>query len=223
MDAVRASEIVKSYNIGRQDEIRILDGASLDVRKGEAVAVTGPSGSGKTTLLNILGTLDTPDSGHVYVDGCDLDTLSGQALRAFRNRHIGFVFQLHHLLPHLTALENVLLPTMINKTPDRLRRASSLLDAVGLGSRSDHRPGMLSGGERQRVAVARALVNRPALLLADEPTGSLDHESAVNMAELLFGLVREQGVSLVVVTHSREVAAKADRNLELRDGFLRDA
>jgi len=232
----------------------ILRGITLSVAAGDALAIVGPSGSGKSTLLNIMGTLDRPTSGRVRLEGRDLANLDDEALAAIRNRRIGFVFQLHHLLPQCTALENVLVPTLApgarqadvarparpaveNRAQTRPRpdepaaaheaqgesaedRARRLLERVGLGERLDYRPGQLSGGEHQRVAVARALINRPALLLADEPTGSLDRASSDDLAELLAKLNREEGLTLVVVTHSAALAARMKRQLELRDGQL---
>jgi len=201
----------------------VLRGVNLRVGPGESMAVVGPSGSGKSTLLNIMGTLDRPTSGRVFLEGRDLAGASDAALAAVRNRRIGFVFQLHHLLAQCTALENVLVPALAGggRVPaETEERARQLLTRVGLSDRLTYRPGHLSGGERQRVAVARALINRPAILLADEPTGSLDRESAENLAELLVDLNREEGVALVVVTHAAALAARMGRVLELRDAAL---
>jgi ABC-type lipoprotein export system ATPase subunit len=199
----------------------VLQEVSLTVAAGESVAIVGPSGSGKSTLLNIMGTLDRPTSGRVLLDRQDLSDLGDNALAAFRNQRIGFVFQLHHLLPQCTALENVLVPTLAGGGPkDADDRARQLLERVGLKDRMDYRPGQLSGGERQRVAVARALINRPALLLADEPTGSLDRAAAEHLADLLAELNHEEGVTLVVVTHSAPLAERMGRMIELRDGHL---
>jgi len=205
----------------------VLSDVSLALDAGESVAIVGPSGSGKSTLLNIMGTLDRPTSGRVLFDGQDLASLGDAALAAVRSRRIGFVFQLHHLLPQCTALENVLVPTLAPgsgaSAVEGEKRARQLMERVGLAKRLEYRPGQLSGGERQRVAVARALVNRPALLLADEPTGSLDRASADHLAQLLVDLNREEGVTLVVVTHSPAMAARMARIMELRDGQLRKA
>lgn len=201
--------------------VPVLRGASLTITRGESVAIVGPSGCGKSTVLNLLGTLDLPDSGSLSFEGRDLTKLSAKELAAFRNRQIGFIFQQHHLLPQCSVLENVLLPTLadVNRAPaDAEARARALLDRVGLDARLDHRPGQLSGGERQRAAVVRALINQPALLLADEPTGALDRASATEIGKLLVELNREQGVTLIVVTHSVELAALMDRTVELRDG-----
>jgi ABC-type lipoprotein export system ATPase subunit len=204
--------------------LTVLDQVTLDVARGESLAIVGPSGSGKSTLLQIIGTLDRPTSGSVALDGQDLNGLDDVQIAAVRNRQIGFVFQSHYLLPQCTVWENVLVPTLA--CPDvALRdgageRAERLLKRVGLGERKSHRPGELSGGERQRVAVVRALINQPQLLLADEPTGSLDHASAQQLGQLLLELNREEGVTLIVVTHARDLAQRMGRVLELRDGRL---
>jgi len=206
--------------------LAVLKDVSLRVAAGERLAVVGVSGSGKSTLLNLIGALDRPTSGRVLLGGRDLASLPERGLAAVRNRRIGFVFQLHHLLPQCTALENVLVPTLAGGggpgAADAEARARGLLERVGLGSHLAHRPGQLSGGECQRVAVARALINRPALLLADEPTGSLDRASAQSLAQLLVDLNREEGVALIVVTHAEALAARMGRVLELRDGTLRE-
>ncbi len=207
--------------------VEVLKGISLAVARGETLAIIGPSGSGKSTLLNIIGTLDRPTSGEVILAGQDLNRLNDSQLAAVRNRQIGFVFQAHYLLPQCTVMENVLLPTLAD-TEGALRdgaaeRAERLLKRVGLGDRTGHRPGHLSGGERQRVAVVRALINQPQLLLADEPTGALDHESAGRLAQLLLELNREEGVTLIVVTHALDLAHRMGRVLELKDGILTPA
>lgn len=207
----------------RYESIEVLHDVSLQLAESESVAIVGPSGSGKSTLLNLMGALDRPTSGHVLFDGQDLTAQTDNELAALRNRKIGFVFQLHHLLPQCTILENVLIPAMANPTTnmdDVLTRAERLLDRVGLKQRQTHRPGQLSGGERQRTAVVRALINQPKLLLADEPTGSLDHASAENLGKLLVELNREEGVAVVVVTHSLELAKRMSRRFELKDGKL---
>ena len=201
----------------------VLRDVSLAVAAGESLAVVGPSGSGKSTLLNLVGGLDRPTSGRVLVGGRDLARLDERALAAYRRTDVGLVFQLHHLLPQCTALENVLVPTLAGegaKTEGADARARRLLDRVGLGGRFDHRPGQLSGGERQRVAVVRALINGPRLLLADEPTGALDHASAASLVDLLVDLNREEGVTLVVATHAPDVAGRMAHTLGLRDGRL---
>jgi ABC-type lipoprotein export system ATPase subunit len=205
--------------------VSVLKNVDLHLAAGEALAIIGPSGSGKSTLLNIMGALDHPSAGQVRLDGRELGSLSELELASVRNRSIGFVFQLHHLLPQCTVLENVLVPTLTEpaalQTDAALKRAEELLKWVDLAPRLSHRPGQLSGGERQRVAVVRALINRPKLLLADEPTGSLDHGTAVKLVELLAELNKKEGVALVLVTHSLELAHRLPRVLELREGSLR--
>jgi lipoprotein-releasing system ATP-binding protein len=201
------------------DSLAVLRNINLDVRRGESLAIVGPSGSGKSTLLNIIGTLDRPSAGQVSLDGEDLSRLDEVKLAQVRNQQIGFVFQAHHLLPHCDVMENVLVPTLVSKT-DQTERARKLLERVGLGHRLTHRPGQLSGGERQRVAVVRALINEPKLLLADEPTGSLDRASAAELGQLLVELNREQGLTLIVVTHALDLAQRMGRTLEIRNGEL---
>jgi len=206
--------------------VPVLKGASLRVARGESVAIIGPSGSGKSTILNLLGTLDLPDAGTVSLKGRDLTQLTTSELAQVRNRQLGFIFQSHHLLPQCSVLENVLLPTLAdgNSSPmEAEARARRLLDRVGLGARLNHLPGQLSGGERQRTAVVRALINQPALVLADEPTGALDRASAETLGQLLVELNREEGVTLIVVTHSQELAQQMGRQVELQDGKLLNA
>ena len=202
----------------------VLSGVDLALSAGESLAVVGPSGSGKSTLLNIIGGLDYPTQGRVVLEGKDLATLDDRQLAEVRNRQVGFVFQLHHLLPQCTVLENVLVPTLIapGDPAAARRRAGDLLGRVGLGDRLAHVPGQLSGGERQRVAVVRALINSPKLLLGDEPTGSLDRAAAENLVELLVELNREQGVTVVMVTHSLTLARRMGCVRELRDGVLQE-
>jgi ABC-type lipoprotein export system ATPase subunit len=204
--------------------ITVLRETDFEISAGEAVAIIGPSGSGKSTLLNIIGSLDHPSSGRVWLDGQDLSLLNALQLASIRNRQIGFIFQAHHLLPQCSVLENVLVPTLADKkNPARANateRAEKLLRRVGLGERLHHRPGQLSGGERQRVAVVRALINQPKLLLADEPTGALDRASAQGLGQLLVDLNREEGVTLIVVTHALDLARRIGRVFELRDGQL---
>ena len=205
--------------------LTILEGISLEVRSGESLAIIGPSGSGKSTLLHIIGTLDRATSGNIVLANRDLNRLNELELADVRNRQIGFVFQFHYLLPQCTVLENVLIPTLAHpraaqssESPEQ--RATRLLRRVGLVERLNHRPGQLSGGERQRVAVVRALINQPELLLADEPTGALDQTSAKHLAQLLIELNREEGVALIVVTHARDLAGRMGRVLELKSGHL---
>lgn len=200
----------------------VLRDCSLKINPGESIAIVGPSGSGKTTLLNLIGALDTPTSGRLTIAQRDLATLNRDALADLRNQEIGFIFQLHFLLPQLSVLENVLTPTLASKQahPDAEPRALRLLDRVGLGGRKGARPGQISGGERQRAAVVRALINEPKLLLADEPTGSLDRDSANALTELLLELNREEGVALVVVTHAEALAQRMSKLYELCEGRL---
>ncbi len=205
------------------DEVHVLQEVDFQMAAGETAAIVGPSGSGKSTFLNIVGALDRADSGQVLIEGKDIAQLSEDAAAEYRNGTIGFIFQLHHLLPQCTVLENVLAPTLVDKRRDDAtltKRATELLDAVGLGHRRNHRPGELSGGERQRAAVARALINRPKLLLADEPTGALDRVSAERLIDLLATLNKEQGVTVLMVTHALEHAQRMQRAWELRDGKL---
>jgi lipoprotein-releasing system ATP-binding protein len=203
----------------------VLRGVSCTLAAGENLAITGPSGCGKSTLLYIIGTLDAPTSGSVSLDGADPFGLSEPRLAAFRNHKIGFVFQDHHLLPQCSVLENVLLPTLADghARPEAVERARGLLDRVGLSARLDHLPAELSGGERQRTAIARALVNRPLLLLADEPTGNLDRATAAGVAELLVELQAQEKTMLIVVTHSLELAGMLQKRMELNAGKLEPA
>jgi len=219
--------VAKDYpSPGRSGSFAVLKDIMLKVSGGESLAVVGPSGSGKSTLLNIIGALDRPSRGNVFLNGNDLSELGDSALAKLRSRRIGFVFQLHHLLPQCTVMENVLLPTIAAENK-RLReqsrtRAADLLERVGLAGLEDHRPGELSGGERQRAAVVRALINKPELLLADEPTGSLDADSAEDISDLLVGLNRSENVTLIVVTHWAQLAEKMGKVLYLADGCLKE-
>jgi ABC-type lipoprotein export system ATPase subunit len=216
---LKLEKISKSYSKDRT----ILDQLDLEVYAGERIAIVGPSGSGKTTLLNLIGTLDRPDSGKMYFENQDLSVFTDQQLAGFRNEKIGFVFQMHHLLPQLTLLENILLPTLTDKKlqgKETLEHAQKLIARMGLADVSHQKPSELSGGECQRTAVARALINRPKLILADEPTGALDQKSAFNLTDLLVELNKEEGLTLIVVTHSMDVAGKMDRIYKIENGRL---
>ncbi len=212
--------VTKTYG-DAENTTPVLKGIDLSLKPGESAAIVGPSGCGKSTLLNLAGTLDVPTSGAITFEGEDLLQLKSTALAQFRNQRIGFVFQLHHLLPQCSVLENVLLPTLVDKGASGVReRAEHLLERVGLSERMGYRPGKLSGGERQRTAVVRALINSPRLLLADEPTGSLNEEGAEELARLMLELNREEDMALLIVTHSMHIASLMDRVLELHDGTL---
>ena len=224
MSLVSISALIKSYQVGSQ-AIHVLRGLDLEVETGEMVAIVGASGVGKSTLLHLLGGLDRADSGTIRIGDGDVTRLPGAELVAFRNRHVGFVFQFHHLLPEFSALENAEMPLRIARMPaaEGRPRARRLLERVGLGDRLDHRPGMLSGGEQQRVAVARALVMQPTLLLADEPTGDLDEETADTLHGLLRDMHAEFGLTSVIATHNPRLATACDRTLRLEGGRLRPA
>ncbi|MBD3183639.1 ATP-binding cassette domain-containing protein [Candidatus Poribacteria bacterium] len=222
---LKLESISRHYENPAGESIPVLQSINLQVKTGDSIAIVGPSGSGKSTLLNIIGALDSPTSGRVLFQDRDLSRLDEKELAALRNRQVGFIFQLHHLLPQYTVLENVLIPTLANASKNRLnraeRRARDLLNRVGLESRMSYRPGILSGGERQRVAVVRALINNPKILLADEPTGSLDRSSADEVAKLIMELKHEQNVTLILVTHSLELADRMKYIFELTDGILK--
>lgn len=207
--------ITKSFG-----SLQVLKGIDLDIAKGEVVSIVGPSGAGKTTLLQIAGTLDTADSGRVIINGTDVSRLGESALARFRNRQIGFVFQFHQLLPEFTALENIMIPALIAGTSRKAARARAeeLLAFMGLSERADHKPAELSGGEKQRVAVARALVNKPAVVMADEPSGSLDSANKAELHALFFRLRDEMGQTFVIVTHDEQLAATTDRTIHMQDG-----
>ena len=209
--------ITKSFG-----SLQVLKGIDLHIDKGEVVSIVGPSGAGKTTLLQIIGTLDRPDSGSVRVDGVDTTKLSQKALSDFRNRHLGFVFQFHQLLPEFTALENIMIPAYIGGkgTKEAKTRAQELLQFMGLTDRAHHKPAELSGGEKQRIAVARALVNNPAVILADEPSGSLDTKNKEELHQLFFDLRERFGQTFVIVTHDEQLATITDRTIHMRDGLL---
>jgi lipoprotein-releasing system ATP-binding protein len=221
---IEVTGLAKSYPVG-PTRLSILRDLELTVEQGEMIAIVGASGVGKSTLLHVLGGLDAVDAGTVRVGEVAVTTMDGEALVAFRNTHVGFVFQFHHLLPEFTALENAEMPMRIARRPgpERRQRAAMLLQRVGLAERLDHRPGMLSGGEQQRVAIARALVMAPALLLADEPTGDLDEHTADTLHGLLRDMHRESGLTSVIATHNPRLAAACDRVLRLEEGKLREA
>ena len=220
---IRAEGLGKTYAEGTL-RTPVFDGLDIEVHAGETVAVLGASGAGKSTLLHLLGGLDTPTAGEVYVAGQKMSALSDAARGQLRNKALGFVYQFHHLLPEFTALENVMLPVLLGgaSIPDATTRAKELLESVGLGHRLEHKPGELSGGERQRAAVARALVNRPACVLGDEPTGNLDEKTAAGVFAQMLELNRAHRTSLVLVTHDRGLARRLDRELELHEGKLRE-
>ena len=221
MAFVEVGGLVKSYRTG-SGRVEVLHGLDLTVERGEMLAIVGASGVGKSTLLHVLGGLDTIDSGLVRVGEHEIASMSDEARVAFRNRHIGFVFQFHHLLPEFTAIENAMMPLRISRVSaaDARPTAEALLTRVGLADRLDHRPGMLSGGEQQRVAVSRALVMRPSLLLADEPTGDLDEATADSLHELLRSMHAEIGLTAIIATHNPRLAAQCDRTLRLEGGKL---
>lgn len=219
-----ARGVVKTFRGGDGGEVRVLEGVDLMVAGGEMVAVVGASGSGKSTLLHVLGALERPSSGQVFIGGDDVSRVGDEALSVIRNRRVGFVFQFHHLLKEFSAVENVMMPLRIagwSKVESR-DRAMALLERVGLAPRAEHRPSEMSGGEQQRTAVARALAMAPSVILADEPSGNLDHHTAESLHDLLTGLVADLGLGAVVVTHNRSLAARASRVLLLADGRLAD-
>jgi lipoprotein-releasing system ATP-binding protein len=214
---ISCRNIFKSY-----DQLQVLKDVSLDINKGELACIVGPSGAGKSTLLHIIGTLDKPDSGTVTINGQLISSLKDKELSEFRNQHLGFVFQFHHLLPEFTALENICIPAYIAKQPEAAakKRATELLDYLGLNNRMHHKPNELSGGEQQRVSVARALMNHPLVILADEPTGNLDTERSKELHQLFFDLRKEFNQTFVIVTHNDELAEQADRKLMMKDGLI---
>ena len=219
MSLITLEEVTKIYRMG-EVEVGALQGVSLEIEEGEMVAVIGPSGSGKSTLMNVVGCLDAPSSGRYELDGQDISTMSDSRLSEIRGRQIGFVFQTYNLLPRLTARANVELPLMYNSGPDRRRRALDALEMVGLGDRANHKPTELSGGQQQRVGIARALVKEPSIMLADEPTGNLDSTSSEEIMTLLKDLNREQGLTLMIVTHEFDIAAETNRIISMLDGRI---
>lgn len=214
---IYCDQIDKKYQ-----NLQILKGVSLRIEKGSLVSIVGSSGAGKSTLLHILGTLDKPDKGQVILDGVDVFSLNESGLAKFRNEHIGFIFQFHHLLPELTALENAILPGLIAKNSEAkvMEKGKSLLDFLGLGSRLGHKPSQLSGGEQQRVALARALINQPKILFADEPTGNLDHDNAQEILNMLLELKKEFQMTMLIVTHDPAIANRTELIYTMRDGMI---
>jgi lipoprotein-releasing system ATP-binding protein len=214
---IHAKNIHKSFG-----ELEVLKGVDLVIERGEIVSIVGPSGAGKTTLLQILGTLDKPNSGEILVDGINFSKLNEKELAAFRNKHIGFIFQFHQLLPEFSAIENVMIPALIGGKEQKLTmsKALELLEYLKLSGRKEHKPNELSGGEKQRVAVARALINSPGLILADEPSGSLDSKNRDELHKMLFNLRDKFGLTIVIVTHDKELAKLSDRVIEMRDGLI---
>ncbi len=214
---ISAKGIYKSY-----DHLQVLKGISLEIKKAEVVSIVGASGAGKSTLLHLLGTLDKPDQGSISINGQEIQSLNGKKLSAFRNKHIGFIFQFHQLLPEFTAIENVSLPALIGGAEKNIaeQRATELLIKLGLQDRLEHKPSELSGGEQQRVAIARALINNPDLILADEPSGNLDTKNAKELHELFFKLREDFQQTFVIVTHNPDLAAMADRKLVMKDGVI---
>ena len=218
---IEINGLEKSYGSGRNN-IQVLRGIDLDIMKGDAVSITGPSGTGKSTLLNMIGCLDNFDKGSLKLSGREVSSLSVDELSSFRNRHIGFIFQLHNLLPEFTALENVMIPLLIRRTPSKKARELSmeLLKKFNMEDRAGHKPGEMSGGECQRIAVARAIVGEPDLILADEPTGSLDSRNSMILLEILLELCKDKGSTIVIVTHDMKIAGMTQRKISMLDGVI---
>lgn len=212
---LKADNIHKSYN-----GLNVLKGINLSINKEEIVSIVGASGAGKSTLLHILGTLDVPDQGMVLFDNVEISSLSSKKMAQFRNEQIGFIFQFHNLFPEFNALENVCIPALIRGDKDAEKKGKDLLKVLGLSGREDHKPSELSGGEQQRVSVARALINKPSIVFADEPSGNLDSQSADDLHQLFFDLRNKMGQTFVIVTHNMELAGMADRKLEIKDGII---
>ena len=214
---IHCTNITKSFG-----DLQVLKGIDLTISQGEIVAIVGPSGAGKTTLLQILGTLDKPDSGEIFYGNVNINQIKGKELAAFRNKNIGFVFQFHQLLPEFTALENVMIPALIGnvRQSEAARKAQEIVDFLGLSERTEHKPAALSGGEKQRVAVARALINHPAVIFADEPSGSLDTQNKAELHQLFFDLRNRFNQTFVIVTHDKDLAKLTDRIIPMRDGII---
>jgi len=221
MAVIELREVVKTYKMG-QVEVRALDGVSFGINKGEIVAIMGPSGSGKSTILNILGCLDNATSGKYFLDGAEVNGLSDHQLANVRNRKIGFVFQQFNLLARTSTQENVALPLLYGNGADARRRTQDVLEKVGMSKRSHHTPSQMSGGEQQRVAIARALINKPAIILADEPTGNLDSRNSAEIINLLLQLNRDEGITIILVTHDPEIGERTQRIISFRDGKIAD-
>ncbi len=216
-----AESVEKVFGYGRS-ALKVLKGVSLEIKRGEIISIVGPSGAGKSTLLNIIGCLDSFQAGKLTIMGIDVTNIQVENLSGFRNRHLGFIFQLHNLLPEFTALENIMIPLLIRRTPsgEARRNALALLDRFNLSERANHRPGELSGGECQRIAVARAIVTKPDIILADEPTGSLDSVNSRNLSTVLMELGKENGTTIVIVTHDQSIASMTEKTISLIDGTI---
>ncbi|CAG1009773.1 MAG: ABC transporter ATP-binding protein [Candidatus Methanoperedens sp.] len=219
MDIIKTSDLKKSYILGKV-QVKALNGVDVSIHEGEFIAIMGPSGCGKSTFLNMIGMLDTPTSGEVYIEDNNVTKMSSNSRAGYRLKYIGFIFQFFNLFNELTAIENIMFPMMLNRMPDSRKKAEGLLNLVGLGDRLRHLPSELSGGQQQRVTIARSLANSPKILLADEPTGNLDTKSSKEIIELFRKLNLERGQTIVMVTHSQEIGEKADRIIRFRDGMI---